>query len=127
MSRDPILFVDDDLTSRLLNGAVLRECGFEVLEARSYAEACRVIQQHPRLAALVTETDLRGEADGFEVARRARGANAEIPVVYLATSDLKTCITQAVRNSRLIAKPYDPYQVVRALEDVAPLVPVRMS
>jgi CheY-like chemotaxis protein len=53
MSNDPILFVDDDLMSRLLNCAVLRDCGFSVLEARSYAEACRLIRQQPRLTALV--------------------------------------------------------------------------
>ena len=127
MSNDPILFVDDDLISRLLNCAVLRECGFDVLEARSYAEACRLIQAHPRLTALVTSLDLATDADGFEVARCAREANAHIPVVYLSGADIQRYVAEGVSGSRFIPRPFDPYQIVRTLDDAAPVAPARLQ
>jgi CheY-like chemotaxis protein len=127
MSNDPILFVDNDLISRLLNCAVLRDCGFKVLEARSYAEACRLIQEQPRLTALVTSLDLASEADGFDVSRRARAANAHIPVVYLSGTDVQQYVAEGVSGSRFIPKPFHPYQIVRTLDAAAPLAPARLE
>ena len=126
MSNAPILFVDDDLISRLLNCAVLRDCGFNVLEARSYAEACRLIQEQPCLTALVMPLDLAGKADGFDVSLRARAANAHIPVVYLAGAEVQRYVAEGVSGARFIARPFDPYQIVRALDDAAPLSPARL-
>ena len=127
MSNDPILFVDDDLTSRLLNCAVLRDCGFNVLEACSHAEACRLIQEEPRLTALVTSLDLASEACGFEVSRRARAANPHIPVVYLSGANVERYVAEGVSGSRFIPRPFDPYQIVRTLDDAAPLEPARLG
>jgi CheY-like chemotaxis protein len=126
MSNQPILFVDDDLISRLLNCAILRDSGFEVLEAGSYAQACRIIQ-HRRLGAVVTDIDLEDEADGFDVARRARAANAHIPVVYISGGDPGRHVGQGVSESRFIPKPLDPYQIVRTLDAAAPLAPARLK
>ena len=127
MSNDPILFVDDDLISRLLNCAVLRECGFNVLEARSYSEACRFIQEHPHLTALVTSLDLASEDDGFEVSRWARAANTEIPVVYLSGTHVQRYVTQGVPGSWFISRPFDPYEIVGALDAAARLAPTRVE
>jgi CheY-like chemotaxis protein len=127
MSNDPILFVDDDLMSRLLNCAVLRECGFNVLEARSHAEACRLIQEQPRLTALVTSVDIASKADGFDVSRRARATNAHIPVVYLSGVDVQRYVAEGVPGSRFIPRPFDPHQIVRTLDAAAPLAPARLD
>lgn len=127
MCNDPILFVDDDLMSRLLNCAVLRECGFGVLEARSYAEACCLIQEHPRLTALVTSVDLASQASGFDVSRCARAANAHIPVVYLSGVDIQRYVAEGVPGSRFIPRPFDPYQIVRMLDAAAPLAPAGLA
>ena len=127
MSHDPILFVDDDLISRLLNCAVLRDCGFEVLEARSYAEACRLIQEQPRLTALITSLDLASGADGFDVSRYARAANPHLLVVYLTGADVHRYVAEGVPESRFIPRPFGPYQIVRTLDDATPLAPARLE
>lgn len=120
MSNDPILFVDDNLISRLLNCAVLRECGFKVLEARSYSEACRFIQEQPRLTAVVMSLDLTGEADGFDLSRRALAANGHIAVVYLAGDDIQRHVAESVPESQCISRPFEPYQIVRMLDAAVP-------
>jgi CheY-like chemotaxis protein len=123
MCSNPVLFVDDDLISRLLNCAVLRESGFDVIEASSYAEACAEIEKCPRLAALVTDIELGVGPDGFEIARRARRANPDVPVVYMSGTELRRYAREGVNNSRFIPKPFGPEQVVKALDDATPPTP----
>jgi CheY-like chemotaxis protein len=123
MCNDPVLFVDDDFISRLLNCAVLRENGFDVIEASSYAEACAEIERQPRLAALVTDIELGVGPDGFEIARRARLADPQIPVVYMSGTELRRYAREGVDNSRFIPKPFEPDQVVKALDDATLVAP----
>jgi CheY-like chemotaxis protein len=123
MCNDPVLFVDDDFISRLLNCAVLRESGFDVIEASSYAEACAEIERHPRLGALVTDIELGVGPDGFAIARRARLADPEVPVVYMSGTELRRYAREGVDNSRFIPKPFEPDQVVKALDDATLVAP----
>ena len=120
MRNDPVLFVDDDLISHLLNCAVLRESGFDVVEARSYTEACAEIERRPRLAAVVTDIQLGVGPDGFEIARQARLADPEVAVVYMSGTELARYASEGVSNSRFIPKPFGPDQLVKALDDVTP-------
>ena len=115
MRSDPVLFVDDDFTSHLLNCDVLRQCGFAVLEASNAPDARAAIEQH-QLSALVTDVDLGDGADGFEVARLARAANPALAVIYVSGSAAKRHRLEGVRNSRFIAKPYAPEQIIEALD-----------
>jgi CheY-like chemotaxis protein len=117
MCNDHVLFVDDDLISHLLNCAVLRESGFNVVEAMSYAEACAEIKRRPRLAALVTDIELGVGPDGFEIARQARLTNPEVAVVYMSGTELRRYAKEGVKNSRFIPKPFGPEQLVKALDD----------
>jgi DNA-binding NtrC family response regulator len=113
MSPDPILYVDSDLISRLLNCAILRDSGYVVLEAQSFAEACRVLERQPNLGALVTEVDLGGGRDGFDLSSRAHGLDPGLPVIYLGMGE-------SLDNSRFIPQPFDGYQIVRALDVTGP-------
>jgi CheY-like chemotaxis protein len=122
MCNEPILFVDDDLISRLLNCAVLRESGFDVVEARSSGEASRMIESRAMFAALVIDVDI-GDSDGFRLAHRAREMNPELAVVYLAGTDLARNRHEGVQGSCFVPRPFDAEQIVRALDDSAPVLP----
>jgi CheY-like chemotaxis protein len=124
MCNDPILFIDDDLISRLLNCAVLRESGFDVVEARSPAEACRIIASGAMFAALVIDADI-GEGGGFALARHARQMNPQIAVIYMTGKDVPRYLLEGVHQSLFVPRPFDPDQIVRALDDAAPALPVR--
>lgn len=124
MCNDPVLFVDDDLISRLLNCAVLRESGFDVVEARSTTEANRIIESRAIFTALVIDADL-GNLDGLKLARRAREVNPELAVVYMSDADLRRYAHGGVQGSCFVPRPFDPDQIVRALDETAPCLPTR--
>jgi CheY-like chemotaxis protein len=123
MANNPVLFIDDNLTSRLLNCAILRDSGFEILEAQSAMEALAIMQRHPRLLALVTDVGLGGGGDGFEIVRRARVNDPDLPVIYTCGKDFDQCAHEGLRGSVLISRPFDPYQIVQALDQAARLAP----
>lgn len=121
MEKDEVLFVDDDVVSHLANCDLLRQSGYEVIEANSVPDACTALDQHPHLAALVTDIDLGAGADGFELARRARAAQPGLPVIYISGTAAKRHRAEGVRNSAFIAKPFDPDQILDALTHMPPV------
>jgi CheY-like chemotaxis protein len=66
-----VLIVDDDRDTREMYGESLRLMGFDVMTASSAEEALRLAAQLAP-AVLVTDLRLRGQMDGFELARRLR-------------------------------------------------------
>ena len=116
MSPDPVLYVDSDLVSRLLNCAILRDAGYSVIEAQSFADACRVLERRHRLGALLTGVDLAGGGDGFDLARRARELDPALPVIYLCGVDVHRYAKEGVNRARFIPRPFDGYQIARALD-----------
>jgi CheY-like chemotaxis protein len=120
MSPDPILYVDRDLVSRLLNCAILRDSGYVVLEAQSFADACRVLERHAQLGAVVTEVDLGRGPNGFDLARVLRRRDPALTVIYLCDIDVFRYAEEGVEDSRFVPRPFDGYQIVHALDVARP-------
>jgi DNA-binding NtrC family response regulator len=115
MSRDCILYVEDDLLCSSENSEVIREGGFDVVEACCAAEAAAVIDRHDPLAALVTDIDLGEGADGFEVARHARSAYPGLPVIYVSAAAAARISLEGLKGADFIAKPFRAQQIIDAL------------
>ena len=115
MSDLRILFVEDNYVSSLLSCGFLRDLGYEVIEAFSADEAFDVIDRHDGLAALVTDINLGAGDDGFEVARRARLAYPDLPVVYVSAAAAARFALEGVKPAEFIAKPFHPRQIMTAL------------
>jgi len=124
MARDCILYVEDDLLCSLENSEVIRESGFDVVEACCAAEAAAVIDRHDPLTALVTDIDLGDGADGFEVARYARSAYPGLPVVYVSAAAAARISLEGLRGADFIAKPFHAQQIIAALHRIVKLEPV---
>jgi CheY-like chemotaxis protein len=104
-----IMVVEDD---QLIQGVVsdaLSEGGFEAAVAQSGEEAITLLQGvRTHYRALITDINLRGSLDGWEVAKRARELNPDVPVIYMtgaAADDWASC---GVPNSLLLKKPFAP-------------------
>jgi two-component system, cell cycle sensor histidine kinase and response regulator CckA len=80
-----ILNVDDTDTSRLTTTLVLRQAGFDVVEAATGAEALRLAEQLPSLVLLDVNLP---DINGFEVCRQLKSSphTRAIAVVHLSAS-----------------------------------------
>jgi CheY-like chemotaxis protein len=110
-----VLFVDDNSICNLETCCFLRESGFNIVPAYCASEAFEFIDKHERLSALVTDIDLGPGPDGFDLARHARAAYLDLPVVYISGTAWRRYETEGVEGSQFISKPFHPRQVVEAL------------
>ena len=120
MSNPRILFVEDNRISSLLNCLILREAGYDVVEAFCAQEALEIIDKHEPLSALITDINLGVGGDGFDVARGARIAYPRLPVVYISAAAAARFALEGVERSEFIDKPFHPARMMEALERTMP-------
>ena len=115
-----ILLVEDNRVSSLISCTVLREVGYEVIEAFCAQEALEILARGERISALVTDINLGFGEDGLHVARCARTAYPDLPVVYVSAAAGSRFALEGVESSEFIAKPYDPRRIMEALDRTLP-------
>ena len=90
---DRILVIEDDLLIQDMVREALDEGGFQTEITASGEEAIVLLQEgDAKYRALLTDINLKGGITGWDVAKRAREINPEIPVVSIR--ELATLFTQ---------------------------------
>lgn len=115
MPNPTIIFVDDDFICNLDICEILREADFGVVTTYCAADAFEAIAKADKLSGLVTDIDLGPGADGFEVARRARAAYPDLPIIYISGTATARHPFEGVADSTFLSKPCSPQQIVAAL------------
>ena len=111
-----VLVVEDDQLIQAMVEEALSEGGFESAIAQSGEEAVTILQSDPtRFRAIITDINLAGTLDGWEVAKRARELLPELPVVYMTGAAAEQWTSRGVPNSILLNKPFAPAQVTTAV------------
>jgi len=114
-----LLYVEDEAITQDLVATTLREAGFGLLVASNGDEALARLADHELiLRGLITDINLGDCPDGWEVARRARQANANLPVVYVSGACGHEWTARGVPHSLMIAKPFLPAQLVAAISSL---------
>jgi CheY-like chemotaxis protein len=67
---------------------------------------------------LVTDINLRGKMDGWEVARQARDLDPAFPIVYMTGVAADKWPSHGVPNSIILNKPFAPAQLVTAVSNL---------
>jgi CheY-like chemotaxis protein len=111
-----VLFVEDDHIASLINCSVLRDHGYDIVEAFSASEAKSIMAGEDALDALVTDIELGPGEDGFEVSRDARRRWPGIPVIYVSGTARLQFVSDGVAGAEFIGKPYMPEGVIEALD-----------
>jgi DNA-binding response OmpR family regulator len=114
-----IMVVEDDQLIQNLVEEALSEGGFEPSIAASGEEAVTLLRgtrNHYR--ALVTDVNLLGGIDGWEVAKQARELDPAFPVVYMTGAAADQWASHGVPNSILLTKPFAPAQLVTAISNL---------
>lgn len=116
MCNSRVLFVDDNFLSNMSTCEFLQDNAFNIIAVYCASAAFEVIDTGERLSALVTDIDLGPGAGGFDVARHARAADPSLPVVYISGTAWRRQASEGVEGSQFIAKPFDPRQIMEALD-----------
>ena len=118
-----ILVVEDDQQIQGMIEDALSEGGFETAISASGEEAIDLLKGNGKFRALVTDINVLGRLDGWEIARLAREFNPVLPVVYMSGSHAEDWSSKGVPNSIMLAKPFAPAQIVTAIAQLLNAVP----
>lgn len=111
-----ILVIEDDPPIQVVVEDALADGGFEPAIAPSGEEAVTLLRGNRRkYRALVTDINLMGRIDGWELARLAREINPEFPILYITGAHADQWPSRGVPNSVLLTKPFAPAQLVTAV------------
>jgi CheY-like chemotaxis protein len=119
-----ILVVEDDVLVQDTIHEALTEGGFQTEITPSGEEAIAHLQRdNAKFRALLTDIHLKGALTGWDVAKRAREINPQIPVVYMTGAAADQWPSHGVPNSVLLNKPFAPAQVVTAVSQLLNQLP----
>lgn len=114
-----ILVVEDEELLQSFVADALHEGGFEAVIASSGEKAMTLLKANRgEYRALVTDINLEGKMDGWEVAQHAREIQPEFPIVYMSGAAAADWTSKGVPNSVMLPKPFAPAQLLTALANL---------
>ncbi|MFL6820836.1 MAG: response regulator [Bradyrhizobium sp.] len=114
-----ILVTEDEDGIQAIIEEALSDAGFDPAIAPSGEEAVTLLRaDKDQYQALVTDINLRGRMDGWEVARHAREINPDLPVIYISGASGADWPSKGVPGSILVQKPFAPAQLVTAVSQL---------
>ncbi|WP_041711446.1 response regulator [Afipia broomeae] len=114
-----ILVVKDEMLLQALFEETLKDGGYDVKVVSTGEDAIKLLDaDEPKYRALVTDVNLGRKVDGWDVARRAREINADVPVVYITGHGAADWASRGVPNSIVLTKPFAPAQLITAVSQL---------
>lgn len=107
--RETILVVEDDDEVRAYTTEILRELGYDILEATEGDTALSLIASEPRIRLLFTDVGLPGPLNGRQIAEEARKLKSDLKVLFTTGYTHNAIIHQEQldRGVQLIVKPFN--------------------
>jgi CheY-like chemotaxis protein len=113
-----ILVIEDDEAVQGIVEDALSEGGFQAVVAATGEEAITLLGRQAEYRALVTDINLLGKTDGWEVARAAREIDPTFPIIYMTGAAADQYASKGVPNSILLNKPFAPAQLLTAVSQL---------
>ena len=117
---ETILLAEDDDSVRVVMGEVLRDLGYQVLEAREGGEALDIAAGHAgRIDLLLTDVVMPGFGGG-ELRRRLAPTRPGLRVLYISgvMDDVIVQRGQAEPGAVFLQKPFSPWSLASRLRQV---------
>jgi CheY-like chemotaxis protein len=111
-----ILVVEDDEDVRDFAVRVLRDAGYQVLEAVNGGVALILLAQDLPIELLFTDIVMPGEPDGLGLAERAKAMRPDLRVLYATGFAGATRLDEHSVYGKVLSKPYRPQQLAREVE-----------
>jgi CheY-like chemotaxis protein len=111
-----ILVVEDDADVREFAVQVLRDDGYQVLEAVSGGVALVLLEQDLPIDVLFTDIVMPGEPDGVGLAEQAKALRPDLPVLYATGFAGASRLDDHTIHGVVLNKPYGSKQLLLAIE-----------
>ena len=111
MNTANILLVDDNDDVREITALLLRDSGYNVLEASSGSTALDVLDANPAIDLLIVDFAMPSMS-GMEVLERARAKRSEIRAVFITGYADQPRLSGKFENELVIRKPFTVEQLV---------------
>ena len=112
--RRTLLVVEDEPLVRMLTTFLLRESGFDVLEAGNGSEALEVLANEPRVDLVLTDVRMP-VMDGMELSSRLRSSHPGLPILFL--SGETGLDGEALGGTGCLKKPLTPPELIAAVNE----------
>ncbi|WP_114226964.1 MULTISPECIES: response regulator [Sphingomonas] len=104
-----LLLVEDEILVRIFIAEILRDEGFEVLEAATSEEALRQFRAHPRISLVVSDVKMPGPIDGVQLSFAIKALEPHKPLILVSADfDLGTPHSADV----FLPKPFQPAELI---------------
>lgn len=115
-----VLVVEDEIAHQDILESALEDGGFSVAKATTGEEALVMLDaEDAKYRAVITDVNLgSAKVTGWQVAKRAREKNSELPIVYMTGGGGHDWGSMGVPNSVLLTKPFAAAQVVTAVSQL---------
>ncbi len=112
-----VLVVEDEVLIRMNTVEIIKDAGFDVLEAANADEAIVLLEARLDIQVVFTDIDMPGSMNGIKLAQAVRGRWP--PIKIIATSGhFKLKAGDLPDDGRFLPKPYSSKQVSDLLRDV---------
>lgn len=113
------MVVEDDRAIQRLVEDALAEGGFSADIMASGEEAMTLLTgSKGKYRAIVTDVNLLGRMDGWDVAKHAREIDPDFPVIYMTGAAANEWASKGVPKSVLLTKPFAPAQLITAISNL---------
>lgn len=110
-----ILIVEDDVVVRFTTAEMLREEGFEVLEAVNAAEALGLISTGFEIDLVLSDVRMPGEIDGVALTAKIKSMRPFLPVALVSTH-----LSPEVKHEAdgFLAKPFRVFELLELVRSL---------
>jgi CheY-like chemotaxis protein len=112
--------VEDEEVLRDMAHLILQDCGYQVLEAGSGAEALQVWERNPgRIDLMLTDVVMPGGMSGRELAAKLMANHPQLRIIFTSGYNVEEMNTDFFRQSRAVflQKPYTRADVAKAVRE----------
>jgi CheY-like chemotaxis protein len=113
-----ILLVEDNDKVRSATESRLESLGYAVLEAKTGAEAIKLLESEEQVALVFSDIVMPGSMTGYDLAEWIRSKKPNLKVLLTTGySDMPLSMSDALRRIRVLGKPYTREQLAHALHE----------
>jgi two-component system, response regulator PdtaR len=116
-----VLLVEDETFVRLDVAEILRQAGFEVIEAAKADAAMEFVDAGEQVDVVFTDVQTPGLLTGFALAERIRAKFPMVPIII--TSGNTNIEDAASRLGKFLPKPYSPVGIPNLIAEIVGSMP----